>query len=209
MENLDPNSHSSELEAAPYGVPMRRCVVTEESFPRDTLLRFVASPEGQLVFDVKRNLPGRGIWVYPQKTHVEQAIEKKLFARGAKQAVKVPEDLLEKVEKALKRRVLSLLQRGLQSREMVNGFEKVSSALRSEETRLLVHANDASDDGVSKLNKLAAENVIIIQPCSREEMSEVLKIANPVHLSVRSAGLAKSIRHSYDVWAGFLQTDRL
>jgi len=188
---------------------LRRCVVTGESFPRDELLRFVASPGGVITFDVKRNLPGRGIWVYPHKMQVEQAISHNLFARGAKQSVTVPDGLLEKVQSTLKQRFLNLLQRALQSREMVNGFEKVASALRAGESRLLIHASDAAEDGVSKLNKLAEETVKIIQPVPRDEMSGVLNIANPVHLSVKSSGLAKSIRQSYEVWAGFIEIDRL
>ena len=188
---------------------MRRCVVTGESYPRAQLLRFVASPEGVLVFDVKANLPGRGIWVYPKSDYVEQAIEKKLFARGAKQAVKVPEDLIERVEKILKQRMLNLLQRAWQSRQMVSGFEKVASALRNEESYLLLHASDAAEDGCRKLNKLVDDSARIVSSVGREELAQALGMANPVHLSIQSVGMAKSFMAAYKVWAGFLQKDTL
>ena len=210
-KKLNPLNPEVEENAASRGskISLRRCVVTGESFPRDELLRFLAAPDGTIVFDVKRNLPGRGVWISPSKSKLAQAIAKKAFARGAKQQVTVPDDLEQKVGTALKQRMFNLLQRALQSREMSNGFEKVASALRAEEVRLLIHANDASQGEARKLNNLAAESVKILYPASREEMAQVLGIANPVHLCMKAGGLAKAFAQSYENWAGFMEKDAL
>ena len=205
---LNQLSDNLELEAASR-VITRRCVVTGEYYNRDDLLRFAISPDNKIVFDVKKNLPGRGIWIYPKIEHVEQAVKKRIFSNAAKKAANAPDDLADKVAYALKQRMLNLLQRGQQSREMVNGFEKVSSALRAEETRLLIHASDAKADGVTKLNKLAADNVIILQPATRDEISDAIGVANPVHLSMRSAGLSKAFIAAYALWTGFMNKDAL
>jgi len=41
----------------------RTCIVTREAGSPETLIRFVAGPDGQVVPDLKRRLPGRGCWV--------------------------------------------------------------------------------------------------------------------------------------------------
>ena len=41
----------------------RTCIVTRAKLPPDELLRFVLAPDGQVVPDLKRKLPGRGVWV--------------------------------------------------------------------------------------------------------------------------------------------------
>ncbi len=197
-------------DAAPQGKsPMRRCIVTGEINPRENLLRFVASPEGLVVFDIKANLPGRGMWMVGTQENLETAIAKNLFMRAAKQKVQLSDNLAQQVQLSLFTRMLNLIQRAHSSRDMVNGFEKCTSAVQAGEVRMLIHANDAKEDGMRKLNNMAEESVVVIQPCSREELSNLLSIPNPVHLAVKSATLAKAIRNSYQVWARFLNKDRL
>ncbi len=59
------------------------------------LIRFVASPDGVVVADLKGRLPGRGAWVTARRDVVEQAIAKRLFARALKRDVTVAGDLAD------------------------------------------------------------------------------------------------------------------
>src|SRR3954462_2678103 len=77
----------------------RMCIVTRESGSPDELIRFVAAPDGTVVPDLKRELPGRGCWVKIDRSLVEKAVAKKLFARALKTDVKAAEDLGERVER--------------------------------------------------------------------------------------------------------------
>ena len=54
--------------------PQRRCLVTRASRPKGGLLRFVVSPEGVLVPDLGEKLPGRGLYVMPDRALLETAI---------------------------------------------------------------------------------------------------------------------------------------
>ena len=45
------------------GVNERMCIVTRQGGTPETLIRFVAGPDGSVVPDLKRVLPGRGCWV--------------------------------------------------------------------------------------------------------------------------------------------------
>ena len=60
-------------------------VTRVERDPAD-LLRFVAGPEGRLVPDLARKLPGRGVWVTADKASVaaaaEQGVRQEPEARG-------------------------------------------------------------------------------------------------------------------------------
>ncbi|PLU83733.1 DNA-binding protein, partial [Sinorhizobium medicae] len=60
----------------------RTCIVTRESGSPEELIRFVAGPDGVVVADLKRQLPGRGCWVKAERQLVEKAVAKKLFARA-------------------------------------------------------------------------------------------------------------------------------
>ncbi|MEI9891635.1 MAG: DUF448 domain-containing protein [Caulobacteraceae bacterium] len=54
--------------------------------PEERLVRFVAGPEGVVVPDVARKLPGRGLWVAANREAVDQAAGRRLLARGQGQA---------------------------------------------------------------------------------------------------------------------------
>jgi uncharacterized protein len=84
----------------------RLCVATREVKPVGGLIRFVVSPDGVLTPDLKRKLPGRGVWVTATRAAVEQAVRKHLFVRSLKSSVDVPSDLGAKVELLLERSVL-------------------------------------------------------------------------------------------------------
>ena len=46
------------------------------------MVRFVAGPGGEVVPDLKRKLPGRGVWVTARRDLVDKAVTRNLFARG-------------------------------------------------------------------------------------------------------------------------------
>ena len=52
------------------------------------MIRFVVGPDG-VVPDLKRKLPGRGIWITAARTTLADAIASNVFARGFKRDVNV------------------------------------------------------------------------------------------------------------------------
>ena len=57
--------------------PERSCVVTRTVKAPDDLIRFVAGPDGILVPDLRRKLPGRGVWASLSAATVAEAIKAK------------------------------------------------------------------------------------------------------------------------------------
>lgn len=132
--------------------PERKCIATGEAQPKNGLIRFVVSPDGQVVPDILGKLPGRGLYVAADRGAIELAVRKKLFSRAAKAQVTVPEGLVDEVEKQLVRRVIDLISLQRKSGKAVAGYEKVKGWLQSEEAEVLIQASDGSGRGKSKLS---------------------------------------------------------
>ncbi len=79
----------------------RRDIVSGEVMDEARLVRFVAGPQGVVVPDLARKLPGRGIWVAATREAVQAAGKKGLFARAAKAKLTAPPDLADQVEALL------------------------------------------------------------------------------------------------------------
>jgi len=120
----------------------RRCIATGETLDKAHLMRFVVGPEGEIVPDLQRRLPGRGIWVRAQRQHVDKAAAKGLFSRAAKAAVKVPENLSDLIEELLGTRLINSLSLSRKAGVAVCGFEKVKAILVSESAEILFQASD-------------------------------------------------------------------
>ena len=132
--------------------PERKCIATGEVQPKHGLIRFVVGPDTQIVPDIAGKLPGRGIYVAADRAALDKAVAKKLFARGAKQPVQVPGDLVDEVERQLARRVIDLIALSRKSGRAVAGYEKVKGWLQMEEAEVLIQAVDGSGRGKSKLS---------------------------------------------------------
>jgi uncharacterized protein len=133
----------------------RLCVATRLVRPVETLIRLVPSPDGMLTPDLKRTLPGRGVWVTANRASFKEAIRKKAFVRSLKQAVAVPSNLSEMVEKLLEKGVLDMLSFANKAGLVISGFAKVMDALESERVSnrivALIQARDGAQDGARKL----------------------------------------------------------
>ncbi|SFD66638.1 RNA-binding protein [Roseivivax sediminis] len=132
--------------------PERKCIATGEVQPRHGLVRFVVGPDAAIVPDIAGKLPGRGIWVAADRTAIERAAKKNLFARAAKAKVSVPEGLAEEVERQVAARLINLISLSRKSGDAVAGYEKVKDMLQKEEARVLIQAEDGSSRGKSKLS---------------------------------------------------------
>jgi predicted RNA-binding protein YlxR (DUF448 family) len=70
------------------------------------MLRFVVGPDGDVVPDLKRNLPGRGVWVTADAAHVAQAVKRLLFAKAFKDKVSVSATLTEEIDRLMEQQAL-------------------------------------------------------------------------------------------------------
>jgi len=141
--------------------PERRCIVTRESGGKDGLIRFVLDPEGRVLPDLAERLPGRGYWVSADRATLERAVAKGLFARAARQPVKVAPDLVAIVEAGLARRLVELIALGRKAALAVAGLEKTREALVKGRAALLIQAADGSARGRAELRPPEGESTLV------------------------------------------------
>jgi uncharacterized protein len=132
---------------------LRLCAVSRTQRPPDDLIRFVLAPDGSIVPDLARRLPGRGVWVAATRATVAAAVRQKVFARSLKQPVSMPADLPGLVERLLVKRVAEALSLANKAGLLVAGFAKVEGLLDQRQAAVLLHASDGAADGVEKLNR--------------------------------------------------------
>ncbi len=62
-------------------IPMRKCVVTNEHFPKKELVRVVRTPENQVVVDITGKKNGRGAYLKLDKEVIARARKTKVLER--------------------------------------------------------------------------------------------------------------------------------
>lgn len=131
----------------------RTCIVTRESGPAVDLIRFVAAPDGSVVPDIKRNLPGRGCWIKAERSIIDEAVKRKLLSRALKTDVSVPADLGCLVDRLLTKSALGSLALARKSGVIITGSAKVDSVVRTGRAIMVLHATTAAPDGIRKLDQ--------------------------------------------------------
>ena len=176
---------------------IRQCAVTRQRQPRAALLRFVAGPEGQVVPDLKGNLPGRGVWITPTAECIGRAVEKGVFARALKQPVSAPPDLAAQVEALLAKRVVGALALANKAGAVVSGFTKVEAALDRGRAQVLLHAAEAAEDGMEKLDRRARATerrggrpIQIVRDLTQSQIGLALGRTNVIHAALTDDGAA-------------------
>jgi len=141
------------LDSGPRRAPgqERMCIVTREVKPVADMIRFVIGPDGDAVPDLKRRLPGRGVWVTASRAAVAEAVKRRAFGRGFKAEVRATPDLPAEVERLLERSVLDALGIAHKAGRVVIGSAAVGRALAAEPVVALLHAADAGQDGTRKI----------------------------------------------------------
>jgi uncharacterized protein len=169
----------------------RSCIVTRKAGSTDELIRFVTAPDGSVVADLSRKLPGRGCWVTADRKTVIEAINKNLFARALKEDAKVGADLPDVIDFVMKRNLCGSLGFARKAGQIVLGSTKVDSAIRKGEAILVLHAPEGAADGVRKLDQ-ARKSVALtggpvipaLKLLSSDEMDLALGGVNVIHAAV-------------------------
>ena len=65
----------------PKKIPVRQCAACREKREKRDLLRVVRTPEGQVVFDPRGKVSGRGVYICRSRQCLERAIKSRVFER--------------------------------------------------------------------------------------------------------------------------------
>ena len=170
----------------------RLCAVSRVVRPVGELIRFVAGPDGTIVADLKRRLPGRGVWVTATRTAVNEAAKRNVFARSLKRDVKAAADLGSQLDRQLETAALDGLAMVHKAGRVAIGFGKTEAAVGREPVVAILTAADGSPDGGRKIaaaaeRRRAAENgpeVPVIARFTSAQLDLALGRSNVVHAAL-------------------------
>jgi predicted RNA-binding protein YlxR (DUF448 family) len=208
------NPRNDTLEAH---IPERTCILSRRTAPREELIRLALSPYNEVAPDVRARAPGRGAWIGVNRAELDAANAKGKLKGALQRAfksndVRVPADLGDQTERALRQAALDRLGMEARAGNLINGSEKVEVAARAGKVHLLVHAADAGEDGRRKLDQAwrvgggASEGVIF--PEARTILSLALGRENVVHVALTDPAAASRVAHALARWRAFTGPER-
>jgi uncharacterized protein len=184
---------------------MRMCAVTRQVRPIDELIRFVVAPSGEVIPDLKRKLPGRGLWVSASRQTLAEAVRRHQFSKGFKREVRVSPTLPADTEALLVRSTLDALAMAAKAGQVISGFGKVEDALASRQTRTsveaLIHASDGAADGIRKLDAVLRQNAVVndksspipvVTALTSEQLDLALGRSNVIHAALLAGPASKT-----------------
>jgi hypothetical protein len=179
---------------------LRLCAATRVERSPDELMRFVAAPDGEIVPDLSRRLPGRGVWVSAEKPAVAQAVRDKVFAKSLKRPVQVPADLADRVEHLLEKRLCESLSLANKAGLVTTGYQQVDALLDKGQVSVLVEARDAAETGREKLERkhraiaeAGGRNTVIVKELTIEQISLAMGRLNVVHAALIQGGATEKL----------------
>jgi predicted RNA-binding protein YlxR (DUF448 family) len=195
-------AHEIELDRGTASVApgmARQCVLTREVKPVGEMIRFVVGPDGAVVPDVKRKLPGRGLWLTGTRSVLEDAVRRNVFARGFKRQVTVAPGLAADTERLLERAAVDALAIAGKAGQVVTGAAKVEAALRDNEVVALIHAADAAGEGKRKLEAALrrhrgekSQETAVVETLTGGQLDLALNRPNVVHAALLAGPVSET-----------------
>jgi predicted RNA-binding protein YlxR (DUF448 family) len=184
---------------------VRMCAVARQVRSIDELIRFVVSPTGEVIPDLKRKLPGRGLWISASRSAVAEAARRHQFSKGFKREVRVSPSLATDTEALLARSAIEALAMAAKAGQVICGFGKVEEALRSRQAQgsiqALIHASDGAVDGIRKLDAIVRQNAgvndesnqfPVLTALTSEQLDLALGRSNVVHAALLAGPASKT-----------------
>ena len=178
----------------------------------DDMVRYVRSPDGDVLPDALGKLPGRGVWVSADEASLRRAVKIGGFKRGFKGNAKVDADtLVEQTRAQLRRRLLNQLTMARKAGRLAFGQSSVREAAARGEVALRIEARDGQPDGRGKLRTLSlatARELELPDPkvvgCfTAQEIGEALGREPVVHAAMLRGPMTKGIIQSAARLSGF------
>ena len=192
---------------------VRMCAVTRQVQPIDELIRFVVSPQSEVMADLKRKLPGRGLWITASRQAVAEAVKRNQFGKGFKREVRVAPTLAADTEALLVRGVIEALAMAAKAGQVVAGFSKVEGAIEGAfkgvlaqpraqtSIHALIHASDGAADGIRKLDAIVRQNAgngaeshpfPVVTALTSEQVDLALGRSNVIHAALLAGPASKT-----------------
>jgi uncharacterized protein len=188
--------------------PQRSCLGCRTSKDKNLLIRFILTPEMEIMPDLDSRLPGRGSYTCISKRCVAKAIEQRQFKRSFKHDVTVmpPEQLVEHIRQQLHDRIIGLIGLANKAGVVISGGSMVIDALRGKvKPGLVIIATDVSEAiGAKIIYAAAAHHVPHRIGVTKDDFGAILGKAPRSAIAVASGGFVAQLVKAIDRYKNFL-----
>jgi predicted RNA-binding protein YlxR (DUF448 family)/ribosomal protein L30E len=156
----------------------RTCLGCRQSLGQARLIRFVRSPEGEVLVDLKGRLPGRGAYLCNNRSCIEDALRRKQFDRAFRRDCRpiTADQLSNVIAREILIRLASLLGMARKSAKFYAGSNAVLDALgRRKPLAVVILARDISPQiGEKVRNRAALQKIVTTELFDKLELGRIL-----------------------------------
>jgi predicted RNA-binding protein YlxR (DUF448 family) len=190
--------------------PRRTCVGCRGTCDKEDLIRFVLSPDGTLVPDLSKKLPGRGVYTCMKESCIRQACERKLFSRSFKREIHgVDADVLRKqIIRMMEERIASYIALANKAGKVVSGSDLVGEILKKNRDLpgIILIASDVSEDIGNRVRGMASHyGVEHVTLFDKERYGSLLGKSLRSVLAVQGQGFTEKLKMEIERYRNFLR----
>src|SRR5512133_620863 len=189
-------------------IPQRSCLGCRQVRSKDSLIRYVLSPQGEVVPDIDSKLPGRGAYTCVSEQCLRSALKQRHFSRAFKHEVitATPDEMSEQIERVMHARILGYIGLANRSGKVVSGGSMVSDAIRGgHKPGLILLAKDVSASIGDKIVLLAAvHRITCIHILSKDDFGAILGKAPRSAVAIKAGGFVLQLTREIERYRNFL-----
>jgi len=163
----------------------RTCIGCKAQREPHDLLRFVCTPQGDLILDASGHAPGRGIYICCEVGCLRKALKPARLALALKRPVRVPDldTVCQEVRKLLYKRLKSCLSLGQKAGAVVSGYVPLRQALAQERVLYMILAEDIASGRAEEYRSWCIQHgVPYVTLFTKEELGHI--IGKPIRSAV-------------------------
>ena len=164
------------------------CLVTGETLSKDEMIRFVVSPDGDLIADIHHKLPADDMWVTADRAVIEEAIEKDLFGEN----INIKQGIVDDIECFTLKKILQLVGLARKAGRTVAGEQKVIELTMKHPESLVIIAKEASQRQRQKVKQPDQEHIENI--LSAADLGRIYDREEIMYCAIRPGKMAKQLK---------------
>ena len=190
------------------GKPQRSCLACRLARDKGSLLRFVLSPQGEVVPDIESKLPGRGAYTCVSEQCLRLALKQRMFSRAFKQEVVAvtPDEMAGQIAGIMHGRILGFIGLANRAGKVISGGSMVSDAIRScHKPGLILMSKDVSESIGSKIVTLAAvHHIMCIHILTKDDFGAILGKAPRSAVAIKTGAFVVQLTNEIERYRNFL-----
>lgn len=178
--------------------PQRSCLGCRQVLDQGLLVRYVLSPQGEVLVDYRHKLPGRGAYTCLDCGCIASAVKRRQFERAFRGGARNVDEVLlcGAVREQIRERILNLLGMARKSSNVVSGSSLVLDSLGERTGLALVLLADDVSTAIGE--KVAAKAAAAGIPCARlfdkGALGQILGKGERSVVALKNGLLAESVK---------------